>query len=160
MPPHRFTLPSRSWCWNTFGNRRRSSTSLRTVLTAGGVFWAFTIDARHWFCTASLAAKRFGIKTAYLNFVWGKSGQERYENYPAYYRANTPERIQQLARGFQKVRCVNFAREGQLNPFLPRPLRPLGRLLDRRAIARTAWPAARRSSEKMRRPLRKAKQNC
>jgi len=109
---------------------------LHTVLAAGGIFWGFTMDARHWFCTASLAAKRFGIKTAYLNLVWGRSGQDRYENHPAYYRANTPDRIRFLAHAFHEVRCLNFAREGQLDPYLPRPLRLLGRLLDRRAMAR------------------------
>ena len=90
---------------------------LCTVLAPGGIFWAFTMDARHWFCPASLAAKRFGIKTAYLNLVWGKSGQDRYENHPAFYRANTPARIRCLARAFQEVRCLNFAREGQLDPY-------------------------------------------
>jgi SAM-dependent methyltransferase len=107
---------------------------IHTLLADGGVFWALTMDARHWFCTASQTAGRLGIKDLYLGWIWGRRGCERYANYPAFYRANTPGRIRQLARGFRDVRCANLAREGQLDPYLPRALRPLGRFLDRRAI--------------------------
>src|SRR5262245_2500014 len=31
---------------------------LHEVLAPGGVFWALTVDARHWFCTASAWAQR------------------------------------------------------------------------------------------------------
>jgi SAM-dependent methyltransferase len=109
---------------------------LHALLAPGGTFWALTMDARHWFCTASLAARHLGVKTLYLNFVWGRPGRDRYQNYPAYYRANTPAQIRRLAAAFQSVRCASFAREGQLDRYLPSALRPLGRYLDRRAIAR------------------------
>ncbi len=105
---------------------------LHMALAEGGVFWALTMDARHWFCTASMAIGRLGVKGLYLDWVWGRG---RYRNYPAYYRANTPAQIRQLARRFRDARCANFAREGQLDPYLPRSLRPLGRLLDRREVA-------------------------
>jgi SAM-dependent methyltransferase len=107
---------------------------LYTVLASGGVFWGLTLDARHWFCQASLWAERLRVKDAYLSALMGKRGAERYENYPVYYRTNSPRQIARLARRFRACDFINFAREGQLEGYLPRVLHPLARRLDRAAI--------------------------
>jgi hypothetical protein len=105
------------------------------VLVDGGVFWGLTVDARHWFCQASLWTERIGIKDAYLRLLRGPRGSAfRYENYPVHYRTNTPEQITRYARRFRIRECINFAREGQLVDCFPRWLHPLSRLLDRQAI--------------------------
>jgi SAM-dependent methyltransferase len=109
---------------------------LHEVLVPGGVFWALTVDARHWFCRASLWAQRLQIKNWYLSLVFGARGQDRYENYPVYYRCNTPERIERYARAFSSVCCFNLARVGQCDPLFPRFLRPLSRRLESSAIKR------------------------
>jgi SAM-dependent methyltransferase len=109
---------------------------VHSVLRGGGIFWGFTMDARHWFCTASRWMGRLRVKEFYLNGVMGRRRAERYENYPVHYRSNTPEAVARLAAAFSRCEAVNFARVGQFNHYLPRPLRPLGTALDRRAERR------------------------
>jgi SAM-dependent methyltransferase len=104
------------------------------VLADGGVFWGFTIDARHWFCRASSWAGRLRVKDLYLNLLLGRRGSGRYENYPAFYRANSPEQIRPHVGRFRDAAFLSLAREDQCGPYLPRPLRPIARYLDRRAI--------------------------
>ncbi|MGL4513322.1 MAG: class I SAM-dependent methyltransferase [Lacipirellulaceae bacterium] len=104
---------------------------LHAVLAPGGVFWGFTIDARHQFARVSALMKRTGIKEWYLNRVVGGTDEGRYENYPVHYRSNRPLELKTLARRFSSVECVNFHRVGQLDYYLPRPLRWAGRLADR-----------------------------
>jgi SAM-dependent methyltransferase len=76
---------------------------LHEVLAAGGVFLAMTVDARHWFCKASLWTERLKLKELYLSWLIGNRGSDRYENYPVYYRCNTPERVAHYARAFSYV---------------------------------------------------------
>lgn len=106
------------------------------VLADGGIFWGFTMDARHWFVTASLLAKRTRIKDYYLNALHGGRGDGRYENYPVHYRSNAPEQILQYTHAFRSVDLLNFTRVGQMDYYFPRWLRPLGHALDRFAIRR------------------------
>lgn len=109
---------------------------VRQVLVPGGVFWALTIDARHWFCRASKVMERLRIKDLYLNRLLGARGSERYENYPVYYRTNTPAAVRGFARGFASCDTVNFSREGQCGDYFPRPLRGLANWWDRRGLRR------------------------
>jgi SAM-dependent methyltransferase len=109
---------------------------LHEVLRDGGVFWGLTMDARHWFCGASLLAERLNLKDLYLNWLRGRRGADRYENYPVHYRCNTPRQILRYVRRFRACDFLEFARVGQLNYYVPRPLRPLTDWLDRRALAR------------------------
>jgi SAM-dependent methyltransferase len=106
------------------------------VLKDGGVFWGLTVDGRHWFTRASLWAERLRIKNAYLEWFLGRRGVERYENYPAHYRTNSPRQIARYANRFRSCELINFSRVGQLNGYLPRPFHPMANLLDRRAIRR------------------------
>ncbi len=115
-------------------NPERFWDKLYAVLRDGGVFWGLTVDARHWFCRASRWAERLRIKELYLNALLGTRGEERYESYPAYYRTNSPRQIVPFVRRFRGCDFINFAREGQLESYLPRLLRPVLRWLDREAI--------------------------
>jgi SAM-dependent methyltransferase len=107
---------------------------LWTVLKPGGVFWGLTVDARHWFCRASAWAERLKIKDTYLNALFGTRGVDRYENYPVYYRTNTPSQIRRYAGRFHACSFINFSRVGQCSYYLPRPLQPLTDSLERHAI--------------------------
>jgi SAM-dependent methyltransferase len=109
---------------------------LHHVLREGGVFWGFTIDSRHWFAKASSLTKRLGIKEWYLNWLHGNRGEERYENYPVYYRCNTPEKIQHLTQTFRSRTLLNFNRIGQLDYYFPKTIRWIGRGVDRVMLAR------------------------
>jgi SAM-dependent methyltransferase len=109
---------------------------LHAVLRDGGVFWGLTMDARHWFCRASLWAERLKVKDLYLTALRGRRGEARYENYPVYYRSNTPEQIARYTRRFRSCETLNFARVGQCNYYVPRLLQPLANWLDRRALRR------------------------
>jgi SAM-dependent methyltransferase len=108
---------------------------LHAVLRPGGVFLGFTMDARHWFCSASAWAGRLKLKDFYLNRVVGSIQDGRYENYPVQYRCNTPVQVAHYASQFSRCECVNFARVGQCDYYLPRVLKPVGRMLDRHALA-------------------------
>jgi SAM-dependent methyltransferase len=112
---------------------------LREVLAPGGVFWGFTMDRRHWFCEMSLFAKRLGLKDAYLRALHGGPSDEGYETYPVYYRANTPAQILPFVTEFRERNLFNFRQVGQLNHYLPRRLRFLGRLADRLSLL-CGWP--------------------
>jgi SAM-dependent methyltransferase len=104
------------------------------VLVDGGIFWGMTVDARHPFCKASLWAERQRFKNIYLRLMCGRRGVERYENYPVFYRSNTPEALTRYAARFSRVETINFSRVGQWSVCFPRPFRPFVDALDRRAV--------------------------
>jgi SAM-dependent methyltransferase len=108
------------------------------VLADGGVFWGFTMDARHYFCRASSWADRLGVKSFYLNWLHGARGVARYENYPVFYRANSPSQVRKYTRRFSGCSFASLSRVGQLDHYVPRLLRPLAHFLDRREAARGA----------------------
>lgn len=97
------------------------------VLAPGGVFWGFTVDGRHPFRVASDAMETLGVKDFYLNRIQGRRGEERYENYPTWYRANTPQSIRPLTTDFSKVDFLSLHRPGQLDYYFPGIVRPMTR---------------------------------
>jgi SAM-dependent methyltransferase len=105
------------------------------VLRDGGVFWGFTMDARHWFRLASRWSERLRFKDLYLTLLHGKRGVDRYANYPTCYRANSPDQVRAHTGAFRSVQFVNFQKIGQLNYYLPGALRPVGHLIDRAEAA-------------------------
>jgi SAM-dependent methyltransferase len=109
---------------------------LHAVLAEGGLFWALTVDARHLFGRLSLGMGRLGLTDLYLDALYGRRGPRRYDNYPTFYRSNTPGQVRRLARRFRSCELLSLARVGQWSPYLPAPLRGLADRLDRRAIRR------------------------
>ncbi len=109
---------------------------LYEILVPGGVFWAMTVDSRHWFCRASLWSERLRVKNMYLDWLMGERGTQRYENYPVYYRCNTPEAVQSFATSFSSVECLNLKRVGQCDPIFPKAIQPLSRLIERCSLQR------------------------
>ena len=83
------------------------------ILKDGGVFWALTVDSRHWFCTFSRLFDRLHIKDLYLNVVLGARGKERYENYPTYYRCNSPAQVEPFVKRFHERDFCNLAASGK-----------------------------------------------
>ena len=101
------------------------------------MFWALTVDAHHWFCQTSLWAQRLRLKDWYLTRLLGARGQDRYENYPVYYRCNTPADLERYGRAFSSVSCFQpGTRVGQCDDVFPRGVRPLSGLLDSASIKR------------------------
>ncbi|MGF1581258.1 MAG: class I SAM-dependent methyltransferase [Gemmataceae bacterium] len=98
---------------------------LHKVLVDGGIFWAMTVDARHWFGKISMWMETLQCKDWYLSRIMGERGNGRYENYPTHYRCNTPEDVKRYARQFSSIQCRSFSRPGQLDKVLPRFLRTL-----------------------------------
>lgn len=107
---------------------------IHRVLKKGGVFWGFTVDARHWFVIASILTEKLRVKDWYLSRLHGNRGVERYENYGVYYRSNAPHQIQELTSAFSSSFVLSFSKVGQMDYYLPKNLRWLGRALDRVAI--------------------------
>ena len=104
---------------------------LYNSLCHGGVFWGFTMDSRHPFANISVSMKNLMIKDWYLNRLHGRTGGNRYENFPVYYRSNKPDQIVPLASRFRSLTILNFHRTGQLDYYFPKALRWLGRAFDR-----------------------------
>jgi SAM-dependent methyltransferase len=107
---------------------------LYDVLVDGGVFWGFTVDARHYFSIGSRMLQRLGLKDRYLKRVRGGTGIVQYENYPTWYRANSPRQIRRHTRRFRHCSHCNFHRVGQLDYYFPGSVRKVARLLDRVVI--------------------------
>lgn len=101
------------------------------VLAPGGVFWAFTVDLRHWSSWVSLAMDRVRIKDAYLDRMHGRRGEDRWANFPVHYRLNRPADVRRWGDGRLAFEFVNLFRVGAEDDNLPGVLRPLNRWLDR-----------------------------
>lgn len=93
---------------------------IHECLVPGGVFWAFTVDARHPFTFASKLMERMRLKGFYLNTLRGRRGVERYENYPTVYRINSPRQVARYSGGFASTECASLLRPGQMDYYLPR----------------------------------------
>ncbi len=94
------------------------------------------MDARHYFTRASQLTDALGIKDAYLNLLRGERGTERYENYPVFYRLNSPKQFLRHAAGFRRIDFISLARVGQLDHYVPRQLRFLTNFIDRATMRR------------------------
>ena len=104
---------------------------LHACLKEGGVFWGFTIDARHPFSKLSSLSQTLKVKDWYLDRLHGVKGEERYENYPTYYRSNRPDQLKKLTSNFREMTTINFHRMGQMDFYLPKFARWIGRAYDR-----------------------------
>jgi len=107
---------------------------LHHVLAPGGIFWGFTVDKRHYFSMMSRFLDLIRIKDLYLTLIQGKRGEDRYEDYPVYYRANSPRRIRRDTRTFSSVETCSFHRVGQLAYYFPKGMKWLSKLIDRATI--------------------------
>lgn len=109
---------------------------LADVVRPGGVFWAFTVDRRHYFswCSELLGALR--LKDRYLDRVRGRRGENlaRYDNFPVYYRCNSPAALSRLAGNEFSLQTWSLHRLGQLDGYVPYRLRRLSRMADRLII--------------------------
>ena len=115
--------PSRYWA------------KMHEILKPGGAMWALTVDARSAFALLSAFSERLRLKDAYLRAFRGRSGHDRYENYPTHYRANSPRKIRRHARMFARMDFLSMHRVGQIDFYLPRRLRPMAHLADRLIMA-------------------------
>jgi SAM-dependent methyltransferase len=110
--------------------------TVHRILAPGGVFWGMTVDSRHRFCKVSTSLDRLGLKERYLGWLLGARGEERYENYPVFYRCNEPAAIEPYVQSFRSAGCWNLSRVGQCDGYVPRLLRPVAAAVDRFDIAR------------------------
>ena len=100
------------------------------ILVDGGVFLAFTVDARHWSAWASLAFDRLGFKDFYLDRLHGMRGAERYSNFPVHYRLNSPRSAVEHSSRWFETTTLNLFRVGAEDYNFPAVLRPINRVLD------------------------------
>ncbi|MBI5259366.1 MAG: class I SAM-dependent methyltransferase [Burkholderiales bacterium] len=116
---------------------------LAQVLRPGGVFWAFTVDRRHYFSWFSQLIEATRLKERYLDRVRGRKGEAaaRYDNYPTFYRCNSPAALQALAGADFTLQCWSLHRVGQLDGYVPYRLRRLSHLADR-AVIRLGLPGS------------------
>lgn len=102
------------------------------VLRPGGVFWAFTIDSRHFFTSVVSGMDRVGIKQWYLRRMNnGNQSGSHYEHYPTWYLSNSPRSIARYAHDFTRCDFLNFRRVGQVDAYMPRAARQIVRLFER-----------------------------
>jgi SAM-dependent methyltransferase len=108
---------------------------LSRVMKPGGVFFGFTVDARHWFSRASTFLEKTHLKEGYLRLLKGRRGVERYENFPTAYRCNRPNDLQRDMGNNFDIDCVSLHRVGQLDFYIPSLLQPISHLLDRASVS-------------------------
>ena len=101
------------------------------ILKPGGVFWGYTVDARHWFALGSMLTERLNIKETYMKLLHGERSKDRYENYEVHYNLNKPSQIYELTKKFSVTEILNFYQPGLIDYYFPRKLKWIGRLLDR-----------------------------
>jgi SAM-dependent methyltransferase len=105
------------------------------VLRPGGVFWGFTVDARHYFAWISYWSERLGVKQRYLRLLHDRLGEEGCDHYPTPYLANSPRQISRWTQAFRRRDYISFKRVGQQDRYLPGCLKSAGRWIDRGLIA-------------------------
>ena len=110
--------------------------TLARVMKDGGVFWAFTVDVRHWSSWISLAMERLNLKEVYF-----QHRQDRYANFPVCYRLNSPRQVLTYSAPYFDVQFVNLARIGSEDSSIPRFLRPCNHFVDH-VLARLHAPGA------------------
>lgn len=108
---------------------------LYACLAPGGVFWSFTVDRRHWFSMVSQLTEVLRLKGLYMNRLRGRRTQDRYENYPVLYRANSPRAIGSQVKSFQHSAFASMHRVGQTDFYVPRRLRWFSHALERLCMA-------------------------
>jgi SAM-dependent methyltransferase len=104
---------------------------VHTILRPNGVFWGFSMDARFYFPTISLLFEKLRLKDLYLSLLHGKRGTDRYENYPVFYRSNSPRQLMELGKQFSSLTYLNFSRVGQMDFYYPTSFQWIGRGLDK-----------------------------
>ena len=116
---------------------------LAAVLRPGGVFWAFTVDRRHYFSWGSQWLGALHLKDRYLDRVRGPRGESvlRYDNFPVFYRCNSPAALRRVAGREFTVQTWSLHRIGQLDGYVPYRLRRLSRMADR-IILRAGLPGS------------------
>jgi SAM-dependent methyltransferase len=110
---------------------------LYDILAPGGVFLAFSVNGAHWFAPVTRFLSATRLKSAYLSLLRGERGTERVADYPVYYRTNTPERIERVARDFRKIETLPFGAVGDVAFYAPHRLRAIVRSVDRLAYGMT-----------------------
>jgi SAM-dependent methyltransferase len=100
------------------------------TLKPGGVFWGFTVNGRHPFTLISAATGKLGIKDRYLDWVKGAGPENRHENYPTFYRANTEDALRVQTKAFSSMDLLCFKRARELAWYLPKGLKGLAGVYD------------------------------
>ena len=108
---------------------------IHECLVEGGIFLGVTDHRWSFFSTMSQIMEWTRLKELYLNRLRGKRGEERYENYPTYYRANTVGAVKHYAPLFSKHYFAQWHRYGSMDYYLPKVLRPLGWGVDALSMA-------------------------
>jgi SAM-dependent methyltransferase len=111
-------------------NPRAFMGKVAEILKDGGVFWAFTIDLRHWSAWCSLLMEKTKLKDVYLDTLYGKRGEMRYCNFPVQYRLNRPGQVTAYTRDFSSAEFISLTRIGAEDFNIPSFLRPVNHLVD------------------------------
>ncbi len=80
--------------------------AVHAVLKPGGVFWALTPHGRHPFAYLSRALELSGVKARMGRYLADLHGRPTVNDYPAYYRLNSPSPIAKAARAAGFVECA------------------------------------------------------
>jgi SAM-dependent methyltransferase len=105
---------------------------VQRVLKPGGVFWALTPNVRHPFAILSRTIERIGLKgMARRKMGRSDSGAMRVNDYPAYYRGNSPRAVLRAIRGLGFSRATFYFHPClQWDTYFPRCLRWAPRAYD------------------------------
>jgi SAM-dependent methyltransferase len=105
---------------------------VHSVLKPGGVFFGLTPNGSHPFALLSRSIELIGLKSyARQKIGPAENGAMAVNDYPAYYRCNTPAAVSRAIRGlnFKRVTCYYFPCL-QWDTYFPKSLRWVPRLYD------------------------------
>ncbi len=102
---------------------------LAQIIKPGGIFLGATINARCFFARVARFSSALGVQEQVLALARGKQAIEDY-HYPAVYRMNTQDRLQELAEkcGFSRVEIFAID-SNEWFAYFPRPVRWFGHIV-------------------------------
>jgi SAM-dependent methyltransferase len=105
---------------------------VKTVLKPGGVFWGLTPNQRHPFALLSRSIELIGLKGfARRQMGQSQNGAMRVNDYPAYYRCNSPSAVRGAIRGIGFSRATFYFHPClQWDTYFPPSLRGLPHAYD------------------------------
>lgn len=118
-------------------NPRTFMEAIHTVLKPGGVYWGFTIDRRHWYSHIADLLSKTGLKSAYLDWLYGRQSQgERYLDYPTAYKLNAPGDFKPFEALFSDISVWNTGATDSVALYAPQPLRRAVRAVENWRVGR------------------------
>lgn len=112
-----------------------------TVLRPGGVWFALTLNRRHYFGATAWATNRVGVERRLLRLLKGEAAEHDHR-FPTHYRLNSRRAIERACdrAGFSQIDFRVYDAPDRYAWYLPAPIDRFPRLYTS-AVYRAGWPS-------------------